>query len=331
MCKFIILFLVSVMAVGYGHADTFSLSETENQLITNEADDWIDDMPDGLQDRMADAINHSLHGFLSELQYFRNLADTAGIHQYKVETKIINGGKAGDIPMKFYTSSLPSSQAKPLLIFFHGGGWALGSLNVTEKFCRALSSQGNVNIISVDYPLSPENPWPAAIHKGIDAVEFIRGNCEKFGSESSLISLGGDGAGGNIALETYIGLSDKAEIRSIVLYYPLLNRSDSIDREMKRKYGRGYGLDSRLLEAFNEAYKKETSDNISSAENSFPPILIIASGRDMIINEEKEFAVGNKDVTLIEFEGAIHGFITDGHQNTAFKKAVEFTDIFLSK
>lgn len=323
--KFFIYVLFSITGLA-SLAQTFSLDKKAQQQILNEAENWMDDMPEGLFDRLSDAVNHAQHGFYSEIEYFRNAADTVGIGKYKVNIKDINGGKSEEIPMRLYSSY--SNSIKPLLIYFHGGGWTMGSIQTVDKFCRALASEGQVNVVSVSYPLAPEKPYPVGLNKCVEAVEFIKNNISLFESSQDKISLGGDGAGGNLALETFQKLPGNINIKSLVLFYPLIQTSGNLDPKSKKEYGRGYGFDSRLWEAYISAYQNN-SDYYASSK-SLPPTLIISPGKDIIIEEVKNFSLSDSNITLLEFENALHGFITDGHQNTAFSKAVEFTNLFLS-
>ncbi|MCH5240885.1 MAG: alpha/beta hydrolase [Muribaculaceae bacterium] len=323
--KQLLLFIMSAICIGV-YADNYSVSKKEQQQILIEADNWIDDMPDGIDDRLSDAVNHALHGFYSEIERFRNLADTTGIDKYKVKVENFTGGKLGELSMRLYSPLSDSST--PILIYFHGGGWSLGSLETSDKFCRALASAGNVKIVSVDYPLAPENPYPNGLKVCIEAVDYILSKSDDWKFNPDLVSLGGDGAGGNLALETYANIKEDKKIKSLVLYYPLINTSGTLDVASKREYGRGYGFDSRLWEIFVQAYKgKSILDSITS----LPPTLMITAGRDIIIEEERLFSKAYPNLTYVLLEGAVHGFITDGHQPTAFNKAVEITNAFLSQ
>lgn len=324
--RLILLFIVSAIALGAFAATTFKLSDKERMLITEEAENWIDNMPEGLQDRLSDAIIHAMRGFYSEIQAFRNLNDTINLNNYPVEVKEFRGGESSDILMRFYEPLKNNSKQTPLLIYFHGGGWTLGSLNSTEKFCRALTAQGNLKVISVDYPLAPEHSYPSDLKISKEAVNYIFDNAEKWGVSKDVISLGGDGAGGNIALATFESLPEKIKIKSLVLYYPLIKTTGELNANLKRQYGRGYGFDSRLWESFIMAYNGREIKNCKV----LPSVLIISAGRDIVLNEAEEFAK-NKGVVSIVFEDALHGFITDGQQKTAFQKAVEITDSFLMK
>lgn len=308
-------------------AKNFSVTSREQQQFTTEAENYMDNMPEGLQDRLSDAVAHAMHGFYSEVNLFRAMADTTGLHAYKVTVTDISPSATSKLKLRFYKSSQKTNEIKPLLIYFHGGGWSLGSVNATEKFCRALAAQATVNVVSVEYPLAPENKYPEALLYCKEATEYILSHAADFESNSQLVSIGGDGAGGNIALAVANTLDKKNNIRSLVLYYPLINTSGELNKEDKRNYGRGYGFDSRLWQAFIEAY--QAGDNQMSSPLS--PVLLIASGRDIIISQEREFAQTVSDITLVEFTGALHGFITDGQQPSAFNKAVELTSLFLKE
>ena len=321
MLRIIIGIIVSAIAIG-AYADTFAINKADQEKISNEAEDWMDDMPDGLQDRLSDAVSHAMHGFFSEIQYFRNYSDTTQIGKYKVNVKDIYGGESGNIQMRLYFSNLDPKA--PLLIYFHGGGWSLGSINTTDNFCRALVSEGNIKVISVEYPLSPENSYPSALISGCEAVEYILNQSKIWSFNLQEVSMGGDGAGGDLVLSIYPKLRRPNLIKKLVLYYPLL--AGNLNPELKKKYGRGYGFDSRVWEAFQMSYKGDKREY----PKQIPPTLLIGAGRDIIIDKIESFKLGYDGVTYVEFEGALHGFISDGHQKTAFEKAVEITYKFLT-
>lgn len=332
------MMILSVIAF-MAFADSFSVSPQLQSQMLKEADDWIDDMPVGLHDRLSDAIYHSLQGFNGEVEGLRQLKDTTGLSDYQVIVENVKG----DIPMRLYKSdiSTPETSPLPLLIYFHGGGWSLGSIEMSDRFCRALVSKGGVRVLSVDYPLAPEHPYPAAVDFCEKAIDFVTKNAVNYGSSPELVSIGGDGAGGNLALSAFIKNPEKFKsLRSIVLFYPLLEVTQPLDKDSKRKFGRGHGLDSRLWEAFVAGYlnKADTDgadfilDPLTSPDNiweNLPPVLLISAGRDIIIDREIELSKKTQAINYVNFEGAIHGFITDNHQPSAFNKAVEITSAFL--
>ena len=323
MKKIIIALSISVVALSAA-ADNFSVSESEKQKMTEEAEEWMDNIPDGLQDRLSDAVNHAIHGFYSELENIRNFSDTTGMDKYKVEIKDLKTG-VSNTALRYYYTEENETKETPLLIYFHGGGWSMGSLETSEKFCRALASSGKLKVISVDYPLAPEHPYPDGVNVCLGATEYLYNEADKLQIDPGNISLGGEGAGGTLALETYLNLPDKYKVSNLIMYYPMLRTQGSLDKESKREFGRGYGFDSRLWETFIEAYKGE-SLNVTKP---LPPTLLISAERDILIKEEKNFSSQDKNIVYVEFPEALHGFISDGHQPSAFSKAVELTEMFI--
>lgn len=327
----------------------YNISEAEHIQMQNEADDWIDDMPEGYQDKMSDAILHSIRGFYTEIRYFRNQTKDTTTQGLKIQEFM--GGKNHDIRMRLYEMpiGIEKNLPRPLLVYFHGGVWSLGSIESADDFCRKLASSGKINVLSVDYPLAPENPYPGALNKCIEAITYAYEKSNEWGSSHNLLNVGGDGAGGNLALSAVNKIietcSDDIKINSLVVYYPILNAIIEKTNFVKN-FSKGYGLDSRLLEAGITAYLADAKENISLYEpmlspinlelenlKKLPPILMIAAGQDMLIDCETEYisklkSVGKKPV-FVNFTGAIHGFISDGHQSTALDKAVAITEGFL--
>lgn len=353
MKRILLLAIYILLCFPFFSQTSYELSKEEQNQILNEAENWIDDMPEGMQDRLSDAVLHSMRGFFSDIYGVRELSNSWTIDSTAVSTVEIPA--ANDIPLlRLYESKhLDVNSKTPLLIYFHGGGWTIGSTNSVNYYCYLLASSGKVRVVSVDYPLSPETQYSEILRKCINAINFVKDNPNKFGTTKSLISLGGDGAGANLALNSYSFLTKNHssphssfdnDIRSFILYYPLIGDAISQETKMRREYGRGFGLDGRLLDSFYLAVGTSQTievgknpieyDNLAKLElvDAYPPVLLIEAGRDIIIEQEKELErrLGG-NVTPVLFEGAIHGFITDGHQKTALKKAVELSLAFLTE
>ena len=323
-----------------------------NTAMLNEADDFIDDMEEGQQDLQSDAIYHALRGMNAELAALRLSRDKAYQGSDKVVRKEITGeGSARGMKMRLYIPRDTSAKSKlPLLVYFHGGGWTIGSLNSCAAFCDALAATGKIAVLAVDYSLAPENPYPAGLGDCRAAIEFAFLKSASFGSSPDLVSVGGDSSGGNLALAAALEMIDdgaKERLRSIVLYYPVLKAYRDNSPSWK-EYSRGYGLDGRLMEAFNEAYLSgeaggERSSKLpkvspAHAEDAklkkLPPVLMISPERDILFDQGKEFAdrmvkLGHKTERIV-FPGAVHLFITVKGQPTAFAKAIDLTEMFLS-
>lgn len=335
-------------------------TEKEKIAFLNEADDFIDEMAEGLQDRQCDAVLHAMRGQTRELANVRMSRIEEITYSNNVRVKdIVGDGSARGIKMRLYQPKEADDKKLPLLVYFHGGGWTIGSINSCADFCDALASGGKAMVLAVDYSLAPENPFPSGLMNCVSAVEYAEEHVEEWGGSRSMISLGGDSSGGNLAISTALYLQEQdrsVDLKSLVLFYPVVKAYADGSASWK-EYSRGYGLDARLMNSFNEAYVSSVTnvgvsgvdkDNqdvhnplISPAEAEksklakLPPVLIIGAERDILFDQGKEFAdvlkrTGN-DVEHIEFPGAIHLFITVKGQPTAFAKSVDLTNTFLEK
>ena len=323
-------------------------SKAEQVKMLNEADDLIDDMADGLQDRQADAIYHAMRGVGGELAQVRASRNAVSAAAKGVERRDITGeGSVKRLKMRLYRPSKPSSSPLPILVYFHGGGWTFGSIDSCAAFCDQLAATGNVMVLAVDYSLAPENPFSDGLTDCEESIRYAMAHAKEWGSSPELVSAGGDSAGGNLALASAIDLAKtkrlSAPLRSLVLIYPVVKAYKDGSASWKQ-YSRGYGLDGRLMEAFNEAY---LSDGKTDAKNplvspahaadtelkTLPPVLMLSAERDILFDQGKEFAARlkklGKSVDRIEFPGAIHTFVTVKGQPTAFQKAVDITGAFL--
>ena len=227
----------------------------------------------------------------------------------------------------------------PLLIYLHGGGWTFGSINSCSRFCDAIAASGAARVLAIDYSLAPESPFPAALNDCTAALEYAHTNAAILKTTPALISIGGDSAGGNLAVAAALKCGC-LPVRSLILFYPV-TKAYADDSESWNKYGHGYGLDADLMAEFNKAYTIGTSPHnplisISSAKTEnlakLPPTLLVGAGRDILRDQGKEFADRLPGIVRrVEFPGAVHLFITVPGQPTAFKKAVELSINCLSK
>ena len=111
----------------------------------------------------------------------------------RVENRTVPGPR-GEIPIRVYT---PEGRAPfPVLVYFHGGGWVIGNLETHDSTCRRLANKSHCQVISIDYRLSPEHPFPAPIEDGVAAFRHIRDNAASFSADARRLAVGGDSAGG---------------------------------------------------------------------------------------------------------------------------------------
>lgn len=310
----------------------FTKAQDIDSLMRVEADTFISNLPDGLQQKQKSAIKSAINGDTAALRRVRNSRNA--------EAELSTGVKATYLnhSMRLYEIENDTTTL-PLLIYLHGGGWTFGSINSCSRFCDAIAAPGAARVLAIDYSLAPESPFPAALNDCTAALEYAHTNAAILKTTPALISIGGDSAGGNLAVAAALKCGC-LPVRSLILFYPV-TKAYADDSESWNKYGHGYGLDADLMAEFNKAYTIGTSPHnplisISSAKTEnlakLPPTLLVGAGRDILRDQGKEFADRLPGIVRrVEFPGAVHLFITVPGQPTAFKKAVELSINCLSK
>ena len=110
-------------------------------------------------------------------------------------------GAAGPLRARHYAPEEPGGP-HPLLVYYHGGGWVIGDIDTHDAGCRLLARHAGVHVLSVDYRMAPEHPFPAPIEDGRAAFEWAQAHAAELGADSQRVAVGGDSAGGNIAAVT---------------------------------------------------------------------------------------------------------------------------------
>jgi acetyl esterase len=112
------------------------------------------------------------------------------------------------------------SRHRPLIIYFHGGGWTIGDLDTHHPFCLRLADQTHCTIMSIDYRLAPEHPFPAAHEDAMAASRWIIDNLNALAPNNGEVVIAGDSAGGNLTLATAVRLPDEPRLRGCLMLYP---------------------------------------------------------------------------------------------------------------
>lgn len=134
-------------------------------------------------------------------------------------------GPAGELAARIYRPQAgPDSPPQPTIVWFHGGGWTTGSLDTGDILARELCAGTPAVVLSVDYRLAPENPWPAAIDDASAALTWTKAKIDQLGNDPDRIAIGGDSAGGNIAAALAQASRDTGiELAAQILIYPYLD------------------------------------------------------------------------------------------------------------
>jgi acetyl esterase len=207
------------------------------------------------------------------------------------------------IPIRLYTpadSELARGGLRPVLIYYHGGGWALGSVAGYDSLCRALARDSGGMVVSVDYRLAPEYPFPAAVEDAHLALEWVVRNAADLGGDGRRLAVGGDSAGGTLAtVVARRAAQERIRLVCQALFYPAtdLTRSDSVSYQ---QYGEGFWLTIRAVESFRSFYlpdpttwrHPDVSPLLASERllRQLAPALIMTAGCDLLRDEGQAYA-----------------------------------------
>jgi acetyl esterase len=231
-------------------------------------------------------------------------------------------GDGGPIAARFYrgTGEAPC----PLLVYFHGGGFMLGTLDLYDTTCRRLALGGNCAVLSVDYRLAPENIFPAAVLDAYAATRWAAGNAGLLNIDPARIALCGDSAGGNLAAVVAQMARDSGDfaIALQLLVYPMTDQSREYPSYERNQSG--YMLTRKALHWFMDNYLPDHRDRLDPRASpmlrhslkGLPPALVIAAEFDPLVDENAAYAarLAEAGVTTeyICFPGMIHPFFTLG-------------------
>ncbi|MBN8441807.1 MAG: alpha/beta hydrolase [Thauera sp.] len=216
-----------------------------------------------------------------------------------------------------------TGETLPLLIWFHGGGWCVGDVASHDVLCRELANASGCAVLSVDYRLAPEHPFPAGGDDARLAFDWSVAQADVLGVDPTRIALGGDSAGGNLSIVTALALREAGGVqpRFLLLIYPSTEILSA--RPSRTRFDDGYFLDRGTLEWFFARYlpNGETEDWRASPMRAaslagLPPMLLIGAEFDPLIDDCAAFAARVQaeggDIEFEEVAGVIHGFFTLG-------------------
>ncbi len=149
-------------------------------------------------------------------------------------------GPGGNLRIRVYRPSADS--ALPVVVFFHGGGWVMGSIETHDVYCRQLANASGYAVVSVDYRLAPEHKFPAGLEDAHAATRWVAEQASEIGVDAQRIAVAGDSAGGNLAAAVSLMARDRGgpQLAFQLLMYPVINYS--FDTPSYRENATGYHL-----------------------------------------------------------------------------------------
>lgn len=241
-------------------------------------------------------------------------------------------GPAGDMAVRLYRPS--DDDNLPVVVFFHGGGWVIGTIETHDPVCRALANAARALVVSVDYRLAPEHPFPAAGEDCLAATAWIAENVASWGGDPARIAVAGDSAGGNLAAVVANACSQTGpSLVGQVLVYPAVDARGGY--ESLTSNGDGYLLTAELMEWFYGHYLSTDADRsnpdaspiLHADLSGLPPTRVITAEFDPLRDEGE--AYGRKlidagvEATVVRYDGQIHTFFSNFAAMDAGRDAID--------
>lgn len=240
----------------------------------------------------------------------RHVAD-AEVGELAVKRDLSIPGPAGDIPARLYDARAERAPGL-VMVFYHGGGFVIGDIDSHEPYCAEAARQLDMPVISIDYRLAPENPFPAAPEDCEAATRWIADNIPCTG-----LILSGDSAGGNLTVVTAMALRDTPASKPVVAQYPIYPAvAEHEPWPSYEAFKQGYLLTEDSMDFFMSSYAGDGSWRVAPLHRDLagmPPAVVITAGLDPLRDQGRAYAArlieAGIRTTYLEAAGNIHGFI----------------------
>ena len=242
---------------------------------------------------------------------------------------------AGPLRARHYVPpGIPGGTAPPLLVFYHGGGWVIGDLDTHDGVCRFLAAAAGVAVLSVDYRLAPEHPFPAPTEDAWAAFAWAAENAATLGADPARIAVGGDSAGGNMAAVVCRRARDEdGPVPAMqLLIYPVTDSAE--DPRSRLLFADGFLLTKADMDHFEGFYVGPGTDidhpDISILKapdlSGLAPAYVATAGFDPLRDEGEAYAIRMREegtrVALRRYPGLIHGFANEAEISRSSRAAM---------
>jgi len=229
-------------------------------------------------------------------------------------------GPAGELGARFYVALGAPRPPQPLLVYYHGGGWVIGDLDTHDGLCRFLAEHSGCRVLSVDYRLAPEHPFPAPGEDALAAFNWATERGEALGIDPARIAVGGDSAGGNLSAAVCLAARDDGGPQPAMqlLLYPV---TDAVGGQASRDtFAKGFLLTRNDMDWFEDHYIPDGCDESDPRISmmrapdvaNLPPAYVATAGFDPLRDEAETYATRMREagvtVALQRHAGLIHGF-----------------------
>ena len=225
------------------------------------------------------------------------------------------------IPVRLYQPD-GNDDDRPLVVYYHGGGFVLGDLDGVDLICRRLVNEADCAVLSVDYRLAPEHPFPAGFEDAYAAAAWASEQAEALGVDSTKIAVAGDSAGGNFAAAVALAARDRGgpDLAHQLLIYPVVRSPVQPVPESMKENAEGYLLEADAMEWFEAQYHVRPSDArneyahplLARDLSDLAPATVVTAGFDPLRDEGMAYAdrlaADGVPVEHRNYEAMVHGF-----------------------
>jgi acetyl esterase len=237
----------------------------------------------------------------------------------RVEELVIPG-PGGDLPGRLYTSA--GGGIRPVVIYFFGGGWTLGTLDTCDAVCRSLTNGVGCATVSVGYRLAPEHKFPAAVEDCYNGTAWVAANADRLGVDASRLAVAGDSAGGNLAAAVTLLARERGgpPIAHQLLVYP--NTDYRADTPSMREMTDEHFFNRKSVSWYWGHYLTSAADGDNPLVSplrardlgGLPPATVITAEYDPLRDEGERYAARLAEAGVPtqarRFDGMVHGFFT---------------------
>jgi len=258
----------------------------------------------------------SVHGIREHARTASSRQPRSDIH--RVEDRVLPGPGNG-VPVRVYTPS--PATGLPVLVFGHGGGWSICDVDTHDALCREIANRAGVLVVSVDYRLAPENPYPAGLDDFYAAASWVAEHAAEIGGDPTRVAVGGDSAGANLATVSCMVARDRGGpvFRFQMLAYPGLDAVS--ERASWTEMGHAPMVSAQTGRSMWAAYRAGhdprdpyVSPLHASDLSGLPPAILIAPGydhgRDDFAAYHAALEQAGVDVDFRPHPGMVHGFLS---------------------
>jgi acetyl esterase len=261
--------------------------------------------------RQAEAAVPSYADLTPEQARAQNEAGVAAVAGPPTPVASVRDETIAGVPVRGYDPS--PDAALPTLVYLHGGGWVIGSLDTHDSACRAIAARTPCRVISVNYRLAPEHPFPAGLDDGWAVLRTVAA------TEPGPVAVGGDSSGGNLAAVLALRARDAGlRLALQVLIYPVTDAD--LQTRSYREYASGHGMSAADMEWFwhhylgdRDRFHPEAAPLRQHSLAGVAPAFVELSEYDVLHDEGLAYATRLAEdgvaVEVVEQAGMLHGFI----------------------